>query len=250
MRTIGTTNLRDEGPAALPLAAGPGGGTRPAAWAVRLAPTAAAVSALAAHRLLPDGQSSPPSQLYPGLLVVLLVAGLGFAALPGARGRLASWLRHRSPLFAGIIVWLATWDLMTLKLAWLPLPYFPDPDRVLMAMWEDRGDLAWSAFHSLKLLFSGYACGVAAGLVCGVLIGWFRPIRYWGMPLLKFVGPIPATAYVPLMMALFPSGFLSGSALIAVAVWFPVTMLTTSGMANVPVSYLDVARTLGAGAAT
>ena len=31
------------------------------------------------------------------------------------------------------------------------------------------------------------------------------------------------------------------------AVWFPVTMLTSSGIANVPVSYLDVARTLGAG---
>ena len=35
--------------------------------------------------------------------------------------------------------------------------------------------------------------------------------------------------------------------LIALAVWFPVTMLTSSGIANVPVSYLDVARTLGAG---
>ena len=46
--------------------------------------------------------------------------------------------------------------------------------------------------------------GVAAGLVSGVLIGWFRGVRYWGMPVLKVVGPIPATAYVPLAMALFP----------------------------------------------
>ena len=31
------------------------------------------------------------------------------------------------------------------------------------------------------------------------------------MPVLKFVGPIPATALVPLVMALFPNAFLSGS---------------------------------------
>src|SRR5439155_25555855 len=70
---------------------------------------------------------------------------------------------------------------------------------------------------------------------------------YWGMPVLQGVGPIPATAYIPLALVLFTDAFLSGAALIALAVWFPVTMLTASGIANVPVSYLDVARTLGAG---
>jgi len=34
--------------------------------------------------------------------------------------------------------------------------------------------------------------------------------------------------------------------LIALAVWFPVTMLTASGISNTRASYLDVARTLGA----
>src|SRR5262249_48645966 len=57
----------------------------------------------------------------------------------------------------------------------------------------------------------------------------------------------PATALVSLAMLLFRTPFLSGTALIAWAVWFPVTMLTTSGVANVPVSFLDAARTLGAG---
>jgi NitT/TauT family transport system permease protein len=63
---------------------------------------------------------------------------------------------------------------------------------------------------------------------------------------MKVVGPIPATALVPLAMVLFTNSFLSGAALIALAVSFPVTMLTMSGIANVPISYFDVARTLGA----
>jgi len=142
---------------------------------------------------------------------------------------------------------LGLWDLITLKLAWLPLPYFPGPDQVFQGLWEDREMLLDSAYHSLRLLLSGYAVGVAAGLVSGVLIGWSRTVRYWGMPLLKLIGPIPATAFIPLSMALFADAFVSGTMLIAMAVWFPVTMLTSSGIANVPVSYLDVARTLGAG---
>src|SRR5436190_14771456 len=69
------------------------------------------------------------------------------------------------------------------------------------------------------------------------------------MPLLKVVGPIPATAWIPLAMVLSPSAIVSSAVLIALAVWFPVTMLTLSGVSNVRSSFLDVARTLGAGRA-
>ena len=69
------------------------------------------------------------------------------------------------------------------------------------------------------------------------------------MPLLKVVGPIPATAWIPLAMVVSPSATFSAVGLIALAVWFPVTMLTASGISNTRASYLDVARTLGAGRA-
>jgi NitT/TauT family transport system permease protein len=128
----------------------------------------------------------------------------------------------------------------------MPLPYFPGPDVVFQGMIDDRSILLDSTYCSLRLLLSGYLAGVAAGVVSGVLLGWFRLVRYWGMPALKLVGPVPATALIPLAMVLFANAFFSGAALIAWSVWFPVTMLTASGIANVPVSYLDVARTLGA----
>jgi NitT/TauT family transport system permease protein len=100
--------------------------------------------------------------------------------------------------------------------------------------------------HSLILLFCGYLAGSVIGIVCGVLIGWYAPARYWGMPLLKILGPIPATALIPMALMLFPSPLLSAVSLIALAVWFPVAMLTLSGVSNTRQSYLDVARTLGA----
>src|SRR5260221_6826910 len=67
------------------------------------------------------------------------------------------------------------------------------------------------------------------------------------MQILKIVGPIPATAWIPLAMVLSPSAMFSAIGLIALAVWFPVTMLTASGISNTRASYLDVARTLGGG---
>jgi NitT/TauT family transport system permease protein len=66
------------------------------------------------------------------------------------------------------------------------------------------------------------------------------------MPILKIIGPIPAVAWIPLALIIFDSPFVKAGAIIALAVWFPVTMLTASGISNVRVAYLDVARTLGA----
>jgi NitT/TauT family transport system permease protein len=118
---------------------------------------------------------------------------------------------------------------------------------VLQSLINDRKLLFDSTWHSLVLLLSGYALGVVVALITGISIGWSPRVRYWGMPLLKIIGPIPATAWIPLAMVISPSSMFSAVALIALAVWFPVTMLTASGISNTRASYLDVARTLGAG---
>jgi NitT/TauT family transport system permease protein len=216
---------------------------------VVLAPAVAALTALLAHKFLPSRQTALATRLYPVLLESLFVASLLLAFVQSLWRTARPWAVHFSPLLAAAIVLLCAWDLITFKLALMPLPYFPGPDVVLQGVLDDRVMLFDSTYHSLFLLLSGYSVGVTAGLISGMLIGWFRSIRYWGMPVLKVVGPIPATAYIPLVMVLFNNAFLSGTALIAMAVWFPMTMLTSSGIANVPVSYLDVARTMGAGRA-
>lgn len=209
-------------------------------------PPAAGVAALLFHRFLPNQQTSLPTRAYPLLLELLIAATLVLVAIYCVVRPWRPWIRHHAPLLAGAFLWLGLWDLITLKLNWLPLPYFPGPDIVFQGMVDDRAILLDSAFRSLKLLLTGYLAGVGAGVISGVLLGWFRLVRYWGMPALKLIGPVPATALIPLAMVLFANAFFSGAALIAWAVWFPVTMLTSSGIANVPVSYLDVARTLGA----
>jgi NitT/TauT family transport system permease protein len=177
-----------------------------------------------------------------GVLGISLAAGALQAFWPALR----NWVTQNYPLFAGGILALTLWQFITSGVRLLPLPYFPSPAAVLQSLLFDWKTLVESTWHSLWLLLSGYALGVIVALVTGVCIGWYPMARYWGMPLLKIIGPIPATAWVPLAMVVSPSGEVSAIGLVALAVWFPVSMLTISGIANTRASYLDVARTLGA----
>ena len=48
------------------------------------------------------------------------------------------------------------------------------------------------------------------GFISGVAIGWSRAIGYWVHPVLRFVGPLPATAWLPLAFFVFPSSWSAG----------------------------------------
>ena len=219
-----------------------------------IAVPAAAGIALLSHYQLADHALSPFTHSYPTLLASVLIAGLFALVVQLFWPRLRDWLQNAAPLLAAAILALAGWEIITLKAALLPIMYFPPPELVLQTLLDDHLPenhymLVQSTWSSLNLLLRGYAVGVICGLISGVTIGWSARARYWGMPILKIVGPIPATAWIPMALVIFPRSGLSGIALIALTVWFPVTMLTASGVSNTRASYLDVARTLGAGRA-
>ena len=209
-------------------------------------PVAAGIG-LAVHFFGPRAGLVPKTYYYPTLLSVGLALGLIAAGAQMFSPQLRNWMRRMCPILGVAVFAMAVWQLVTTCLGLLPMPYFPGPEGVMAALADDRALLFDSTWHSLILLLSGYTIGTVLALITGVTIGWFPHARYWGMPLLKIVGPIPATAWIPLAMVVAPSALFSAVGLVALAVWFPVTMLTASGISNTRASYLDVARTLGAG---
>jgi NitT/TauT family transport system permease protein len=218
-------------------------------WRTMLAVPFAAGLALAVHAFIAKREPPLETYSYRLLFIEVIAVSILLALLRRFSPGLRRWMANMWPVFTAAIVSVCVWDIITLGFRMLPLPYFPGPSAVLRSLINDRVLLLDSTWHSLVLLLSGYTLGVIGGLISGICIGWSSPIRYWGMPLLKVVGPIPATAWIPLAMVLSPSAIVSSAALIALAVWFPVTMLTASGISNTRASYLDVARTLGAGRA-
>ncbi|CCD87900.1 putative alkanesulfonate ABC transporter, permease protein [Bradyrhizobium sp. ORS 285] len=181
-------------------------------------------------------------------IAAFVIAGLVFVVSVAAAqlGRVGSALRKRSPWLLALGVFLTLWELATAKYAWLPLPFFPPPQAIIEVYTDDLPKLLDSVIASIKLQLGGYLIGAATGFITGVSIGWSTRIGYWVHPVLRFIGPLPATAWLPIAFFAFPTSWSASTFLIALATGFPVTVLTWSGVASVPSAYYDVARTLGA----
>jgi NitT/TauT family transport system permease protein len=175
-----------------------------------------------------------------------LALAVASAAIAGVRFAGLQRVERLSPWLILLAVSIAAWEAVTAKLGLLPLPFFPPPQAIVEVAIDDRALLGAGVFASFRLLATGYFLGAAVGFVTGVAIGWSRLAGYWIHPVLRFIGPLPATAWLPLAFFVFPSSFSASIFLIALATGFPVTVLTWSGVAGVNSSYYDIARTLGA----
>ena len=176
------------------------------------------------------------------VLSLAIAVALALIALRGWLPRLhaaGAWL-IAAPLLLGL------WQLLPAKLGVLPPPFFAPPQSLLEVYLDDTARLGTSVAHSLRLLVHGIVLGSIVGFFTGVWVGWSRIAGYWVHPLLRFLGPVPASALLPLAFFFAPSSYSAAVFLIALATFFPVAVLTWSGVANVSKSYYDVARTLGA----
>lgn len=200
---------------------------------------------LAAHQFIPNRQAFFGGKQFDWFVIVLL--GLYLVSLLAARfsSSFKARLLHKVPFISALILLLLIWELVTLKLSLLPLPYFPPPAKVFAVFVTDWQTLLISTLYSLRLLFIGYFYGLVVGLPTGILMGWFPKCNYWLNPLLKAIGPIPATAWIPVVMAVFPTSFGASIFLIALASWFPITVMSWSGISGVSKNYYEVAKTLG-----
>jgi NitT/TauT family transport system permease protein len=153
---------------------------------------------------------------------------------------------HKAPFIATSILALNIYNIVTLKLMLIPTIYFPPPDRILRVFVNDGAFIAKCLAYSARLLVSGFILGLIVGLTTGILIGWSKRWNYWINPLIKIIGPIPSTAWIPIALVSFTDSMQASIFLIALAVWFPTTVLTSSGISNVKNAYFEVASTLGA----
>lgn len=207
---------------------------------------AALAAAWSVHKHWPVDSLLGPEPLYAQLLIGAFVIWVLVLAAALRHESVRRWTSHYGPLFAAAVSLMLVWEILTAKLALLPMPYFPGPDRILSAFREDGRLLGISAAHSFRLLSFGYLAGSIAGFFFGLALGWSRLARYWGQPVLKTLGPIPAPAWIPVAMVLFPTSFHASVFLISLASLFPMTTLTASGIGSVRKSHLEVARMLGA----
>lgn len=229
--------------------AAPAGSARPslAVPVFGLVAGAAWVAAAAYTAFVPNvGMPVPYTGTFAVLLALFGGVVLALSLAAGAIPELAARVRHAAPWLVLLGASFGAWQFLTAKTGILPLPFFTSPQSLLEVFLDDWARLGESVLYSFLLLAQGYLVGALAGFLTGVSIGWSKIAAYWTHPILRFVGPLPATAWLPLSFFIFPSSGSASVFLIALATWFPVTVLTWSGIASVNRAYYDIARTLGA----
>lgn len=184
-----------------------------------------------------------------GFALLVATGGAILLALAFVVPRLARpspTLIHYGPWLIAIGIWFAVWELTTAKLGWLPKPFFSPPQGLLNVYLNDWDRLLICIAYTGRLWILGFTSGVVVGFAMGVALGWSKRFAYWGMPILKLIGPVPASAWIPCTFFLFPSTFHASIFLVALASGIPVAILTSAGVSQVNKSLYDVARTLGA----
>lgn len=218
---------------------------------ITVLPMAAIILGLAEYLLIPDCNPNPMPHMYTVVLAAVLVLYVGMFIVAkikeknGHKDMIRS-LRYKAPLYTVIMLLLTAYDYLTIKTNYFTYPLVPCVNSIMYAAFTDRAELLRCASHTLVLMFKGYALGVILGLITGITCGYSRKVNYWIDPILKFMGPIPISTWIPIIAVL--SASLSGGALfiIVVGVWTAVTNASRAGVANVDKAYFDAAKILGA----
>jgi NitT/TauT family transport system permease protein len=187
---------------------------------------------------------------YTGTIVAItlgVATAIALATLAGTRVRaVGAWIAWAGPWLVVSGLWAAGWQALTAKTGTLAPPYWAPPQAFVSTWHEDGSLLLDSTWHSLRLLAIGYSIGGSVGFLMGLAMGWSQRVNYWLHPILRTLGPIPPAALVPIFFVILPTITSASILLVAMAAWFPVTMLTYSGVSVVSRAYYDVALTLGA----
>lgn len=211
-------------------------------------PVIAVLLSIAAYYGFDDSgkQKATDYPYYVYLMLLILGIYFIFAIASIFLKKLRVKLLHKSPLLTGVIIFMALLNIITAKTTILPTLYFPSPDRIIGLIYEQKLFLLENVFCSLKLLITGFIWGASIGFLTGLALGYNKKVGYWLNPVTKFIGPIPTTAWIPLALSVFPTTQTANIFLIAFAVWFPVTLMTSSGIQSTNQVHFEVSSTLGA----
>jgi len=125
--------------------------------------------------------------------------------------------------------------------------FLPAPDRAFAALWHGlaASDLGEKLAGTIEHMLGGWLIASIVGIALGALIGSSAGVRSYVAPSLEFLRPLPASAVIPVAIAIF--GYSSAMALGVIgfgAVW-PMLLATMHGFGAVEPRLKEVARALG-----
>ncbi|MDN5302685.1 MAG: NitT/TauT family transport system permease protein [Thermoanaerobacteraceae bacterium] len=159
-----------------------------------------------------------------------------------SRGFLLKVLAFLSPSLL-LILWeiLARFNMIDVRL-------FSSPSRIFATLVPMlySGELLYHTLVSTQRIVLGFLAGAFPGVILGLSMGLFPPVRASLMPMVAATFPIPKLAVMPLILIIFGLGEASKVFTIAIGVFYLVLINTMAGVLNIDDIYLDVAKNFGA----
>ena len=157
--------------------------------------------------------------------------------------------RARSYLRAALTVLLAAALYEALaRSGWFAPALMPTLPRVASALASSLADGTMIA-HALSTLYRvlfGLALAVVAGLPIGILMGRFRAVENFVLPLASALMPIPSLAWVPVFILWFGLGNTVAILIVFYAALFPMLLNAWAGVRTVNPLWLRAAGAMGA----
>ncbi|MFK8081096.1 MAG: ABC transporter permease [Granulosicoccus sp.] len=124
----------------------------------------------------------------------------------------------------------------------------PGPGSVFMAF---IGHLQTEIFYthigvSLRRILISYSLAVVLGICIGVLMGRSRLVKQFVMPYIEVVRPIPAVAWIPLAILMWPTEESSIIYITFLGALFPIVLNTLHGVEQTPEVLVRASQSLGA----
>lgn len=122
--------------------------------------------------------------------------------------------------------------------------FFTGPSAVLGAFRATlaSGDLLDDLAYSGSNFAVGFSLALVAGVVAGVLIGWYRTLRLVFDPFINAFYATPRIALVPLIIIMFGIGSLPSIVIVFLSAFFPILINTIVGVKNIDNDLLRAAR--------
>ena len=100
--------------------------------------------------------------------------------------------------------------------------------------------------YTLFRILVGLGAGIVVAVPIGMLMGRFRPVERFVLPLVSVLSPIPSLAWVPLFILWFGLGNTASVALVFYAAIFPLVLNTWTGVRSVNGLWIRAASAMGA----
>ncbi len=125
------------------------------------------------------------------------------------------------------------------------LPTLPVVAKTLAGAIAD-GTMLLHAFYTLERVLIGCGLAIAVGLPLGIMMGRYRPVESFVLPLASALMPIPSLAWVPVFILWFGLGNTVTILIVFYAALFPMLLNTWSGVRAVNPLWLRAAGAMGA----